>query len=83
MARGYYTEEDVKILHQYMNQLLEKDGAQIDAFFITAPIIRYMVLVHIKRCAIAANRGTGMFEMAEKDFPVDKTASYMIGDKLL
>ena len=24
-----------------------------------------------------------MFEMAEKDFPVDKTASYMIGDKLL
>ena len=33
VARGYYTEEDVKILHQYMNQLLEKDGAQIDAFY--------------------------------------------------
>ena len=27
--------------------------------------------------------GTGMFEMAEKDFPVDRAASYMIGDKLL
>ena len=26
---------------------------------------------------------TGMFEMAEKDFPVDRAASYMIGDKLL
>lgn len=24
-----------------------------------------------------------MFEMAEKDFPVDKSESYMIGDKLL
>lgn len=24
-----------------------------------------------------------MFEMAEKDFPVDRAASYMIGDKLL
>ena len=28
VARGYYTEEDVKILHQYMNQLLEKEGAE-------------------------------------------------------
>ena len=33
VARGYYTEEDVKILHQYMNQLLEKEGAEIDAFY--------------------------------------------------
>ena len=26
VARGYYTEEDVKVLHRYMNELLAKRG---------------------------------------------------------
>ena len=33
VARGYYTEEDVKILHDYMNEVLERDGAHVDAFY--------------------------------------------------
>ncbi len=48
VARGYYTEEDVKILHQYMNQLLEKERTQKLMPFIIALIIRYMVSVHTK-----------------------------------
>ena len=82
VARGYYTEEDVKILHQYMNQLLEKDGAQIDAFYYCPHHPVHGIGAYKKVCN-CRKPGTGMFEMAEKDFPVDKTASYMIGDKLL
>ena len=33
VARGYYTEEDVRRLHLHMNRLLERDGAGIDAFY--------------------------------------------------
>ena len=33
VARGYYTEEDVKELHRYMNELLAGQGAGIDAFY--------------------------------------------------
>ena len=33
VARGYYTEADVKILHDYMNEVLERDGAHVDAFY--------------------------------------------------
>ena len=51
--------------------------------FIIALIIRYMVSVHTKKVCNCRKPGTGMFEMAEKDFPVDRAASYMIGDKLL
>ena len=74
------TEEDVKILHQYMNQLLEKDGAQIDAFYYCPHHPVHGIGAYKKVCN-CRKPGTGMFEMAEKDFPVDKTASYMIGDK--
>ena len=66
VARGYYTEEDVKILHQYMNQLLEKEPRSM--LFITAPTIRYMVLVHIKKCAIAANREQACLKWQRKSF---------------
>ncbi|MBP3926325.1 MAG: HAD-IIIA family hydrolase, partial [Clostridium sp.] len=32
VARGYYKEEDVVHLHDYMNELLKKQGAHVDAF---------------------------------------------------
>ena len=33
VARGYYTEDDVKELHRYMNELLAGQGVKIDAFY--------------------------------------------------
>ena len=82
VARGYYTEEDVNRLHQYMNQLLEKEGAEIDAFYYCPHHPVHGIGAYKKVCN-CRKPGTGMFEMAEKDFPVDRAASYMIGDKLL
>ena len=37
VARGYYTEEDVKVLHRYMNELLAAEGAEIDGFLLLSP----------------------------------------------
>ena len=33
VARGYYGEEDVKRLHQYLNEQLKAEGAHVDAFY--------------------------------------------------
>ena len=82
VARGYYGEEDVKSLHIYMNHILECRGASIDAFYYCPHhpehgIGKYKIQCHCRKPE------TGMFEMAEQDFDVDKASSWMIGDKLI
>lgn len=82
VARGYYAEVDVEELHRYMNGLLKPLGAEIDAFYYCPHhpehgIGEYKVVCHCRKPE------TGMFEMAEQEFEVDKAASWMIGDKLI
>ena len=57
-------------------------GAEIDAFYYCPHHPVHGIGAYKKVCN-CRKPGTGMFEMAEKDFPVDRAASYMIGDKLL
>lgn len=82
VARGYYTEEDVRNLHLYMNQVLERDGASIDAFYYCPHHPEYGVGAYRQACH-CRKPDTGMFEMAGKRFEVDKARSFMVGDKLL
>ncbi len=81
VARGYYGEEDVVKLHRYMNDLLRPRGAEIDAFYYCPHhpehgIGGYGISCHCRKPE------TGLFEMAERRFAVDKARSWMIGDKM-
>ena len=82
VARGYYTEEDVKILHDYMNEVLGHDGAHVDAFYYCPHHPEHGIGIYKKQCHCRKPE-TGMFEAAERDLPegIDKAHSYMIGDK--
>ncbi|GLC82477.1 D-glycero-alpha-D-manno-heptose-1,7-bisphosphate 7-phosphatase [Lacrimispora brassicae] len=82
VARGYYGEEDVKALHEYLNSLLSKEGAFIDRFYYCPHHPVYGIGEYGRECHCRKPE-TGMFEMAEASFQVDKSHSYMIGDKLL
>ncbi|MEY8354074.1 HAD family hydrolase [Lachnospiraceae bacterium 54-53] len=82
VARGYYGEEDVKDLHQYLNSLLSKEGAGIDRFFYCPHHPVHGIGEYRRKCRCRKPE-TGMFEMAGEYFQVDKARSYMIGDKLL
>lgn len=82
VARGYYKESDVDELHGYLNRLLKEEGVFIDHFFYcphhpTHGIGAYHTECHCRK------PDTGMFEMAEAFYQVDKSHSYMIGDKLI
>lgn len=82
VARGYYQEEDVDRLHAYMNGILEEQSAGIDHFFYCPHhpehgIGKYKTVCHCRK------PDTGMFEMAEQFYEVDKAHSWMIGDKLI
>ncbi len=82
VARGYYTCRDVEILHEHLNGLLKKEGGSIDGFYYCPhhPVHGIGEYKTVCRCR---KPDIGMFEMAEKDFRVDKSRSYMIGDKEL
>lgn len=82
VARGYYSEEDVCALHAYMNELLEPQGAKIDAFFYCPHHPEHGIGAYRKACHCRKPE-TGMFEQAEKVFDVDRAGSWMIGDKLI
>ncbi len=82
VARGYYQEADVQELHQYMNRLLKEQGAGIDAFFYCPHHPEHGIGVYKKACHCRKPE-TGMFEMAQQMFEIDRSASWMIGDKLI
>lgn len=82
VARGYYSEDEVKELHRYMNALLREQGAEIDAFFYCPHHPEHGIGSYRQNCHCRKPE-TGMFEMAEQYFDVDKEHSWMIGDKLI
>ena len=79
VARGYYKETDVQILHDYMGNELFKAGA---------PILNFYYCPHhkdgvVERYAVDCNcrkPKPGMILQAIKDFDVDVEHSFLVGD---
>ena len=83
IARGYYTEKDVKNLHDYMKEELKAHQAQIDAFYYCphsdAPEIEIEKYRIKCRCRKPA---PGMIEQACAEWmPIDKKRSFAVGDR--
>ncbi|WP_248310781.1 D-glycero-alpha-D-manno-heptose-1,7-bisphosphate 7-phosphatase [Bosea vaviloviae] len=81
VGRGFYTEEDVRILHVEMNRIMAENGARIDAFYY-AP--------HHPQANVAAYRvdhedrkpRPGMLLKAMQAFPTQMQRSFLIGDRM-
>lgn len=80
VARGYYKEEDVYKLHQYINQRLKEIGAHIDAFYYCPHHPVYGIGKYKIDCNCRKPK-TGMLEKAISDFNIDVKQSYLFGDK--
>lgn len=80
IARGYYTEGQMERLHESLNEQLGRDGAWIDAFYYCPHHPEHGIGEYKKGCH-CRKPDVGMFEMAERALAVDKSRSYMIGDK--
>ena len=81
VAKGYFTEEDVKKLHEWMARQFIKEGVEITAFYycpyhIKGVIERYRVESGCRKPE------PGMILQAGMDFGIDLTKSLMVGDKL-
>ena len=81
VARGYYTEEDVHLLHRHISTLFEQAGSRVDAWFYCPhhPSGRGSYALPC-RCR---KPQPGMLLEAARRFDIDLDSSIMIGDKLV
>lgn len=80
ISRDFYKEEDVISLHKYINSELKKFDTKIDDFYYSPyhPDFKknkYIELAHLRK------PDTGMLELADKKWKMNKKKSFLIGDK--
>lgn len=76
IAKGMYKEEDMQILHKYINEELALIGAHIDAFYFCPHHPDYTGLCDCRKPK------TAMLERAIVDWNIDINESVLYGDKL-
>jgi D-glycero-D-manno-heptose 1,7-bisphosphate phosphatase len=82
VARGYYSEADVQILHQHLDTLLKPFGARIDAYYFCPHHPENGVGDYLRDCTCRKPM-PGMLLQAAADLHINLAKSYMIGDKLV
>jgi D-glycero-D-manno-heptose 1,7-bisphosphate phosphatase len=81
VGRGYYTEADMHELHARMNAELAEAGARIDAFYHAPQHPQAEVEAYRHPDPPLRKPNPGMILQALLDWPIDPTASLLVGDK--
>jgi len=79
IARGYFTEAVVEMLHDHLQKLLQAEGAQIDRFYYcphhpTEGTGSYRIVCTCRKPE------AGMLRQAAEEMNLDLSRSYLIGD---
>jgi D-glycero-D-manno-heptose 1,7-bisphosphate phosphatase len=81
VARGYFTEDLLKQVHAKLKRMLAAKDARLDALYYCPHHPREGPPEYRLDCNCRKPR-TGMIEQACRDFAVDLSRSYMVGDKI-
>ena len=79
VARGFYTEDDVKKIHAFMQSELEKFGAHIDAFYYCPHHPEGSVTAYKKVCD-CRKPAPGLILRACSELEINPATSILIGD---
>jgi D-glycero-D-manno-heptose 1,7-bisphosphate phosphatase len=80
IARGFYTEEQMQILHDWMAPELARADAHIDRIY-HCPFHEEGTIDRYRKDSFDRKPKPGMLIRAMTDFPVIKERSFLIGDK--
>ena len=72
VARGYFTIEELEDFHSYMIKELQMNNVMVDGIYYCP---------HLEGCNCRKPK-LGLFYQAQKEFKIDFSLSYVIGDKL-
>jgi D-glycero-D-manno-heptose 1,7-bisphosphate phosphatase len=81
VGRGFYTEADMHALHARMREDLEKVGGHIDAFYHAPQHPEAAVDAYRHPDPPDRKPNPGMILRALQEWPIDRDASLLIGDK--
>ena len=81
IARGYFTEDFVRSVHERINEMLRAEGAHIDGFYVCPHHPVYGNGIYKQHCECRKPK-PGMLLQAAEEMNIDLTRSYMIGDML-
>lgn len=80
IGRGYYDEEAVRRLHRHMDGELSRYGASVDGYYFCPHHPDHGSGEYLKDCACRKPL-PGMLLEAVRDFSIDISSSFIIGDK--
>jgi len=81
IARGYFTEDFVRSVHERINELLAAEGARIDGFYV-CPHHPVHGQGNYKRDCDCRKPKPGLLMQAAREMNIDLARSYMVGDML-
>lgn len=81
IGRGYYLEEDFIALNDWMIKELEKDGIYISKTYY-CPHLPDAKIEKYRKCCTCRKPALGMYDQAIREFNIDLSQSYAIGDKI-
>ncbi|SDP05549.1 D-glycero-alpha-D-manno-heptose-1,7-bisphosphate 7-phosphatase [Selenomonas ruminantium] len=79
VARGFYPEEDIQAVYDWMNAELAKIGAHLDALFYCPHHPQGKILQYTKACN-CRKPATGMVDEACCHFHINRVKSFLVGD---
>jgi D-glycero-D-manno-heptose 1,7-bisphosphate phosphatase len=74
LARGYFTEEELAVVHQKMKAALDREGARIDGIYVCPH--------QLDDGCSCRKPGTALFDQAAQEFNIDLSKSFAVGDKM-
>lgn len=81
VAKGYFSEDDVRFLHKWMDNKFREQGIEISGFYY-CPFHKDGVIPAYKKDSDMRKPKPGMILQAAKELNIDIKRSIMVGDKI-
>jgi len=81
VARGYFTEQAVREVHEALEQMLGEHGTAVDAIYYCPHHPAARVGVYRQDCNCRKPK-PGMLEKAARELDIDLGSSFVVGDKI-
>jgi len=82
IARGFFTEEVVRTVHDHLAELLAAGRAHIDAYYYCPHHPDGKIAEYARKCD-CRKPGPGLVERAERELGIDPGRSFAVGDRWL